>query len=49
MKYKIKLIFDQEENEYVVFIDGVKGFEGRGETELEAIEDFKKQYENGTK
>ena len=29
-----------EDDEYVVFVDGIKGLEGYGSTEEEAIENF---------
>ena len=40
MRYSIKIIYDTEDRQYVVFVDGMKGIEGFGQTEAEAIEDF---------
>jgi predicted RNase H-like HicB family nuclease len=40
MKFKIKIVFDFDENEYVVFVSELGGIEGRGATEQEAIENF---------
>ena len=39
LNYKIKIIYDMEEHEYVVFVEGID-VEGFGQTEQEAIEDF---------
>lgn len=40
MKFPVKISFDFDEGEYVVFIDGIKGIEGHGPTEQEAIDNF---------
>lgn len=45
LKYKIKIIFDFDEDEFVVFASGLEGLEGRGETEESAINDFREKYE----
>ena len=45
MKYPIRIVYDHEEHEYLVFIGGISNIEGHGETEKEAIEDFRKNYE----
>jgi predicted RNase H-like HicB family nuclease len=45
LKYKVKVIFLAEDNEYVCFVDGMKGITGYGDTEHEAIEDFEKALE----
>jgi predicted RNase H-like HicB family nuclease len=34
------MIFDFDEQEYVVFVDGIADIEGRGVTEQEAIDNF---------
>lgn len=46
MKFPIKIIFDFDFDEYVVFVSGINGIEGRGKTEGEAIENFKLNYKN---
>ena len=45
LNLKIKVIFDFDENEFVCFIEGVYGLEGRGESESLAIEEFMSNYE----
>lgn len=45
LKYKVKVVFVAEDDEYVCFIEGMKGVEGYGSTEYEAIEDFQRQLE----
>jgi predicted RNase H-like HicB family nuclease len=42
MQLPIKIVYDAEEKEYVVFVDGLRGLEGHGETEEDAIADFHK-------
>lgn len=44
MKLPIKILFDFDENEYVVFCKGIE-LEGRGNTESRALLDFLNQYE----
>lgn len=46
MKFPVKISFDFDENEYVVFVDGIKGIEGHGQTEQEAIDDFYKRLDS---
>jgi hypothetical protein len=43
MSHPIKIIFDVEENEYVVFVESI-GIEGRGGTEKEAVDDLITKY-----
>lgn len=42
MTFKIKIIFNIVDQEYIVFVDGINNIEGYGSTEQEAIEDFEK-------
>jgi predicted RNase H-like HicB family nuclease len=39
-KFPIKIVYNFEDSEYMVFVDGIKGLEGYGSTEEEAIADF---------
>jgi predicted RNase H-like HicB family nuclease len=39
-RFPIKIVYLHEEGEYLVFVDGIKGLEGHGATEEEAIQDF---------
>jgi hypothetical protein len=36
----IKIVYDQYENEYIAFVDGIPAMAGYGTTEKEAILDF---------
>ena len=49
MKFKIKIIYLQDDEEYCCFVDGINGISGYGKTEEEAIESFenclKKEFE----
>lgn len=45
MRFKVKIIYDTDESQYIVFIDGIRGIEGYGDTEQEAINDFTNRYE----
>lgn len=40
MKKNIKIVWDFDEKEYVVFVEGMTGIEGRGSSEKEAIGNF---------
>lgn len=42
LSYKIKIVFDIIEKQYIVFVDGIKNIQGFGDTEQEAIDDFNK-------
>ena len=48
-RYPIKIVWDFDESEYIVFIEGISGIEGRGPTEQEAIEDFNENYDKALK
>jgi predicted RNase H-like HicB family nuclease len=49
MKLPIKIVYLVDEQEYCVFVDGLKGIEGRGESEEDAIDDFKIQCDKSFK
>lgn len=38
--FKLKIIYDFDENEYLTFIEGVYNIVGNGQTELESIKNF---------
>lgn len=40
LKLNVKIVFDFDEDCYRVFIDELKGIEGFGQTEQEALDDF---------
>jgi len=44
LKFKIKIVFDFDEDEYLVFADGIRGVEARGKTEEEAVAKFKELF-----
>jgi predicted RNase H-like HicB family nuclease len=45
MRLKIKMIYDFDEDQYVVFVEGIVGLEGVGKSEQEAIENFNTVYD----
>lgn len=45
MKYAIKVTYNLDENEYMVFVEGLPELYGRGETESGALLDFLQKYE----
>lgn len=44
VRYPIKLVYDIEEDEYVVFVEALN-LEGRGKTEKEAVENLVEKYD----
>jgi predicted RNase H-like HicB family nuclease len=40
MKCKIKIVFNVEDDEYCVFVDGIRDITGYGTTEEEALNNF---------
>jgi len=40
MKLNIKIIYNTEDNEYCIFVDGIRDIVGYGATEEEALNDF---------
>ena len=45
MKFKIKMVYLVDDEEYCVFCEELGKIEGRGSTEQEAMDDFKYQYD----
>lgn len=45
MNLAVKITFDFEEQEYMVFVEGIPELVGYGETESSALLDFLKKYE----
>ncbi len=41
LNYKIKIVYDFDEGHYIVFVDGISNIEGYGQTEQDAIQNFK--------
>ena len=44
--YKIKITFNEDDLEYLVFVDGINELYGCGETETSALLDFLEKYES---
>lgn len=45
MNFKIKIAIDFDDGGYIVFVDGIPGLEGHGDTEVQAIMDFFNNYD----
>ena len=48
MKFPLKVIYIQDDNEYMAFLDGLSNISGFGETEEEAIADMPLECEDWT-
>ena len=49
MKLNIKIVFNIDDSEYCVFVDGIRDIIGYGSTEEEALNDFYKTLHKLTK
>ena len=49
LNYKIKIVYDFEESQYVIFVYGIRDIEGYGQTEEEALKDFEEQFQRKLK